>query len=121
MQNAINWFEIPALNLERAASFYDTILNQQLRRELFAGMPHAIFPADEAGVAGAVVLTENHQPGDKGVVIYLNAGKDLDSILSRIPKAGGSVLMPKTSIGEQGFIALLKDTEGNKVGLHQPL
>jgi len=32
----------------------------------------------------------------------------------------GSVVLPKTDIGESGFIALVRDTEGNVVGLHAP-
>jgi predicted enzyme related to lactoylglutathione lyase len=28
--------------------------------------------------------------------------------------------MPKTDIGAPGFIALVRDTEGNVVGLHSP-
>jgi predicted enzyme related to lactoylglutathione lyase len=39
-------------------------------------------------------------------------------VLQRIPKAGGTVVKPKFSIGQHGFIALFKDTEGNVVGLH---
>jgi predicted enzyme related to lactoylglutathione lyase len=30
------------------------------------------------------------------------------------------VLLPRTDIGEPGFIALVRDTEGNVVGLHEP-
>jgi predicted enzyme related to lactoylglutathione lyase len=32
--------------------------------------------------------------------------------------AGGQVIMPKTNIGENGFIAMFMDTEGNRVALH---
>jgi predicted enzyme related to lactoylglutathione lyase len=35
-------------------------------------------------------------------------------------EAGAQLVLPKTSIGEQGFIALIKDSEGNLVGLHTP-
>jgi predicted enzyme related to lactoylglutathione lyase len=28
--------------------------------------------------------------------------------------------MPKTDIGDPGFIAVLRDTEGNSVALHSP-
>ncbi|MEW6307385.1 MAG: hypothetical protein AB1705_28365 [Verrucomicrobiota bacterium] len=51
-------------------------------------------------------------------MIYLNVEGDLDGVLQRIPGAGGSIVKPRTSIGEHGFIAILKDTEGNVVGLH---
>jgi len=33
--NAINWFEIPALDLERAFQFYSTILNNNVRKGTF--------------------------------------------------------------------------------------
>ena len=32
--------------------------------------------------------------------------------------AGGKVAMPKTSIGEHGYVGVFIDSEGNKVGLH---
>ena len=58
-------------------------------------------------------------PGDKGVLIYLNANPSMDVILELIPQMGGIVLMPKTQISpEVGYIALFTDTEGNKLGLH---
>jgi hypothetical protein len=57
-------------------------------------------------------------PGNGGTLVYLNAEGDLDGVLKRIPAAGGSVLKPRTSIGQHGFIAVFKDTEGNSVGLH---
>ncbi len=40
-------------------------------------------------------------------------------MLARVEKAGGSVLEPKTDIGDgMGFFAIFLDTEGNKVGFH---
>jgi predicted enzyme related to lactoylglutathione lyase len=117
MNNAINWFEIPALNFDRAVGFYESILNIQIRREIFSGLLNGIFPT-ENGIGGAVVQGEQYQPSDKGAVIYLNAGDDIDGVLKRIPEVGGTILLPKTDIGAPGFIAMLLDTEGNKIGLH---
>ncbi len=48
----------------------------------------------------------------------LNADGKMDAILARVAGAGGAVVLPRTSIGQHGFIALIKDTEGNRVGLH---
>jgi predicted enzyme related to lactoylglutathione lyase len=42
----------------------------------------------------------------------------LDASLARVAPAGGSVVLPKTDMGP--VIALLRDTEGNVVGLHAP-
>jgi predicted enzyme related to lactoylglutathione lyase len=35
-----------------------------------------------------------------------------------VVKAGGTVVMPKTSIGPNGFMAFFTDTEGNRVAMH---
>ena len=36
---------------------------------------------------------------------------------SRVPAARGKIVRPKFSIGEFGWLALCKDTEGNPFGL----
>jgi predicted enzyme related to lactoylglutathione lyase len=52
-------------------------------------------------------------------MVYLNCDGELDSVLSRVPKAGGLVLMPKTPVpGGHGHFACLRDSEGNHIGLH---
>lgn len=54
----------------------------------------------------------------KGSLVYLNGGDDLGFPLSKVEAAGGRILLPKTAIGANGFMAHFTDTEGNKVGLH---
>jgi hypothetical protein len=52
-------------------------------------------------------------------MVYLNCNGILDQALSRVSAAGGLVLLPKTEIpGGHGYMACLRDTEGNHVGLH---
>jgi hypothetical protein len=51
-------------------------------------------------------------------VIYLNGNPNLQLVLDRIETAGAQITMPKTSIGENGFMAFFEDSEGNLVGLH---
>jgi predicted enzyme related to lactoylglutathione lyase len=118
-KHAIHWFEIFVTDLDRAARFYQTVLNVELRRESEGGRPMAIFnSAVEDGVGGALVRQTGREPTDNGVIIYLDADGKLDASLARVERAGGKVLMPKTDIGAPGFIALVRDTEGNLVGLH---
>lgn len=117
MKNAINWFEIPVTELERAAKFYEVILQVKLKRERFNGTEMAIVPVEEGAVGGALVLSEK-QTGEGGTLVYLNANGNLDGMLGRVGQAGGAVLLKKTSIGDPGFIAVIQDTEGNRIGLH---
>ena len=118
MKHAINWFELPVTDLDRAQRFYEAVLGTRLKTETFGGMPMAMFPSggDDA-VGGALVLDQRRKPGGD-TIVYLNANGILDQCAGRIEQAGGKVLLPKTDIGEPGHILLLLDTEGNQVGLH---
>lgn len=120
MSNAINWFEIPAVNFDRAVAFYSTILNTKMRRELFMGTPNAFFPYGEEKVGGAVIQQSGRKPGADGAIIYLNVSGQLDAVLSRVESAGGRIVTPKTDLGPVGMIATILDSEGNHVGLHTP-
>ena len=85
--------------------------------EAMPGYVMAMFPAQD-GVGGALITGEGYVPSQEGVVVYLNGGDDLNTVLSKVEDAGGKVAMPKTDIGENGFVAYMIDPEGNKVGLH---
>ncbi|MCB0649290.1 MAG: VOC family protein [Saprospiraceae bacterium] len=121
MKNALNWFEIPVKNFDKAKSFYEEILQTKMDTMTMEnmGLTMAFFPADWTnGVGGGLAAGPGYEPSDKGSIIYLNGGEDLSVPLSRIEKAGGKVVLPKTSIGENGFMAHFIDIEGNRVALH---
>ena len=118
MNNAINWFEIPCRDLSAGASFYERALDVTLKRESFRGVPHAIFPADEKGVAGALVQDDHNAPSKNGALLFLNVPGKLDATLERVKKLGGEIVVPKTDISPNGWMAIIVDTQGNRVGLH---
>ena len=121
MAHAIHWFEIPVADLDRAVDFYEQILGEKLRREDFGGRPMAIFPYEEGpGVGGALITDPARKPSRDGVLPYLNTTGRLDTALALVPTARGEVILPKTDIGGPGYIAVIRDTEGNLIGLHEP-
>ena len=82
-----------------------------------------MFPIDDmnSGVGGAIVDSGGfHKPSiTKGPLLYLNANPDVQQVLDKVEAAGGIILVPKTSISpEYGFMAVLLDTEGNRIALH---
>ncbi|HVM89585.1 MAG TPA: VOC family protein [Puia sp.] len=120
MAHAINWFEIPAKNFDRAKSFYETVLGTEMMVP-FAGMKYAMFPADmqKGEVGGGLIEEQGWEPSKSGgPLIYLNGGEDLAVPLSRVEAAGGKIIIPKTSIGANGFMARFTDSEGNIVAFH---
>ncbi|MEO5999651.1 MAG: VOC family protein [Chitinophagaceae bacterium] len=120
MAHAINWFEIPVKNFDKAKTFYETLLGASLQTMEAMGMKSAFFPADLQGghIGGCIIEGPGYEPSKIGSVVYLNEGEDLSTPLARVKKAGGNILLPKTSIGLNGFMAYIEDTEGNKVGIH---
>lgn len=118
--NAINWFEIPVIDMVRAKAFYESIFEIKMEEMEMPGMKYAMFPFDptKAKIAGGLAKSEMHVPGITGAVVYLNANPDLQLVLNRIEKSGVIIIMPKTSIGENGFMAMFMDTEGNRMALH---
>lgn len=118
MVTTLNWFEIPATDLARAKAFYAAVLNAQIQDD--PNRQYAYLPSDpkKGGFGGAIGCGENFVPGMSGTTIYLDGGNDLSVPLGRVEPAGGKVILPKTAIGDNGFIALFIDTEGNKLGFH---
>ena len=118
--NSLNWFEIPALDLARSKKFYESIFDFEMMEMEMDGMKMAFFPmAPNTGKAnGGIAQSPNHKPSMEGTVVYLNANPVMDNVLSRVESAGGKILLAKTPIGENGFMALIADTEGNSIGIH---
>ena len=118
--NSLNWFEIPAKDLARAKKFYEKVFGIKMMDMEMGDMTAAMFPMEPgSGKAnGCLAKSKMHKPAKSGCVVYLNANPDLKTSLGRVEKAGGTVDMPKTSIGPNGFMAFFIDTEGNRIGMH---
>jgi predicted enzyme related to lactoylglutathione lyase len=105
--------------LKQSTKFYETILGAKMSPTEALGMKSAFFPADmKQGIGGSIVESKDYQPSDKVTIVYLNGGDDLSIPLAKAEKAGGKIILPKTSIGPNGFMAQFRDTEGNKVAFH---
>jgi uncharacterized protein len=119
MVNVLNWFEIPAANIDRAAEFYSKVFSVKMNKLDFGAFKMATFPMDGGGVSGALCQGEPYKPSQDGSLIYLNCNPDLSLALSKVTEAGGKILTQKKQISEEyGFMALIIDCEGNRVALH---
>ena len=120
--NALNWFEVPVVDFDRAKKFYETIFDYQMPENQMGEARMGFFLHDfQSGkVGGAIVYRPGfHIPNKEGTLVYLNCQPDLQVVLNRVKGAGGTEVQPKTNIGEGlGYWALISDTEGNRVALH---
>ena len=122
-KNAISWFEIPAIDLNRAHKFYEAIFDIQMIPLDTANFQMRMFPIEDMmnGIGGAIMKAEGfYKPSaTDGPLVYLNANPDVQIVLDKIEVAGGKIVVPKTQISpEYGYMAVFTDTEGNRIALH---
>ena len=121
MTHSISWFEIPTRDLARAQQFYETILGVELIPMDMPGIKMRMFPVpDHTFISGALTYAPDfYEPQANGTLVYLNANPDVQHVLDRVEAAGGKIIVPKTEISPDiGFMAVIHDTEGNRVAFH---
>lgn len=119
--NPVHYFEIPVTDLDRAIAFYSVLFGYRLERTVVDGYAMALLPrADGApGASGALAKGDVYVPSLEGPILYFSVD-DLDPVLARAKELGAEVLYPKKSIGPNGFVAEIRDSEGNRLALHAP-
>lgn len=121
--HAINWFEIPAHDLERAFEFYSTVLGaDHVRKGTFFGSELILFSVPFTtgeAVGGSIVKRDHFTPSADGALIYINTFGALEAAVARVESAGGTIIVAMMDLGNFGKSAIIIDSEGNRVGLHQ--
>jgi predicted enzyme related to lactoylglutathione lyase len=120
--NPATYFEIPVTDMKRAIAFYEQVFGFDFQLEEIHGNHMALMPftLDGSGISGALAKGEIYKPSHHGTLIYLRA-ENIDKTLDRAQLAGAKVLFPKTKAGEFSYVAEIEDSEGNRIGLMEPL
>jgi hypothetical protein len=119
MGNPIGWFEIYVDDMPRAKAFYESVFETNLTRLDAPDIEMWAFDMtmEAYGAGGALVKMPAMQAGQNSVIVYFSCA-DCAVEAARVEPAGGQLERAKMSIGEYGFIALARDSEGNMIGLH---
>ncbi|MBS3092628.1 VOC family protein [Candidatus Pacearchaeota archaeon] len=106
MPDKVVHFEIPAEDVERAKEFY---------KEIFSWNITSI-PEMNYNIVHTVEVDEKFMPKEVGAI---NGGimKKTDKITSPVI----TIVKEKTQVGDMGFVAYFKDTEGNILGLWETI
>jgi predicted enzyme related to lactoylglutathione lyase len=117
--NPVGWFEIYVDDLARARAFYEDMLEVELHPLDAETMPEFLaFPAGEGyGAGGALAKVDGMAPGNNSVMVYFECD-DCGETAKRAASAGGEIVQDRFSIGQFGFCAMIRDSEGNLIGLH---
>jgi len=115
-------FELPFDDKERAKRFYGNVFRWEL--EEMAELDYLGVSTGPTGEAGPTEpgyigggMTSRSGPNTAPVVVIDT--DDIDATLQRVTEQGGEVVADKSPVGEMGFAAYFKDSEGNVVGLWQ--
>jgi len=116
-------FEIPAKDPKRASEFYNKAFGRSFNQ----------FPNFDYWMIGTTKSDKDGMPTTPGSInggmgkktgvlqvptVTINVA-DIDEALKNITKLGGKVADKKRPVGDMGFTAYFKDTEGNVIGLYQ--
>lgn len=116
MKATLSFFEIPAQNYERAVKFYSDVFDFNIKTCNYDSEIMGMIDAEP--IAGAIFSKNGYEPGNKGIIISFQFA-EISSILEKVEKNGGEILVSKTEItDEQGHFALILDSEGNRIGIH---
>jgi len=121
LKNPVGWFEIHVNDLTRASQFYSTVFHQTLT-PFVSGDPSVemmVFAGDLAshGTTGSLVKHPMKTPSTEGALVYFSCNDCAEQEMLALAN-GGKVFKTKFSIGSNGFISIIGDSEGNAIGLH---
>lgn len=121
MKTLVAFFEIPAVDFNRAIRFYEAILNVKLTVMDCGHEKMAFFPEENGLCPGAISWAAENSflPSENGVLVSLNV-ESMEKASNSIKKLGGKILIPKTKIEAEGrgYFSVFIDCEGNRVGLY---
>lgn len=120
-------FEIPADNVERAQHFYEDVFGWRIEQVPYEGGVYYMVntvESDDQGMPktpGAINggLMPRQGQGETPVIVINVAS--VDDYTAKVETAGGTVVMPKTQVGEMGLYARVSDPEGNILGIWEDL
>ncbi|MFC6441453.1 VOC family protein [Bowmanella sp. JS7-9] len=120
MTNPIGWFEIYVQDMPRAKAFYQQVFQRGFSPISDTGAVQMwSFDNDmqNYGSGGALVRIDGMPSGNNSTIVYFQC-EDCSVEQGRVEQAGGKVYRAKMAIGEYGFVSLVKDPDGNLLGLH---
>lgn len=124
--NSISHCEIPCDDQVRAQKFYETVFGWQITKlpdmdyywiTATETDPETMMPKKPGAINGGMM--QRRHPAERPVIVV--TVESADEHLQKVLDAGGKVVLPKKQVGGHGFYAQVSDTEGNIIGVWQPI
>lgn len=122
MSGKVSHFEVPFDDGDRARTFYREAFGWQI--DEVPGLDYTLastgptsdmgMPAEPGYINGGLFARSAQPPTAPTFVIEVAS---IDEALARVERLGGSTVVGKEPVGEMGFSAYFRDSEGNVLGL----
>lgn len=118
----IAYFQIPADDVARARKFYQALLGWTIEpdttlEDTSLEWQNVVTGEPEEGTMNMGGIYKRMGPSP--IMNFVKVG-NIDTLLAKVEKLGGKILMPKSQIKNVGLVAVIQDTEGNVIGLWKP-
>ncbi|MBL8685961.1 MAG: VOC family protein [Alphaproteobacteria bacterium] len=119
--DSVMHFEVVFDNKERAKKFYQSAFGWQFQE--MPGMDYVMAMTAESDKQGAPKETGRINGGmmkkdpSAGYPLLVVTVKSIEAALKKVESSGGKTVLAKQSVGNFGYYARVKDTEGNVLGL----
>ena len=118
IHNRVVWFDLPCVDLKRAAAFYTAVLAIKIEIAKHEEFEFGVFEHDDCGNGGCLVPNAKEVTSDKGALMYFSVNGRLKEAVEAVKENGGSILQDIHPLGPYGSRAVVIDSEGNRVALH---
>ena len=108
---AMMWNELCTRDVDSAARFYKAVLNLDPKVIDAGGRPYTLLQADGHPVAGILEMTPEMSVEGSTWDVYV-AADDVDDVVQRVKKAGGSVVAEPFDLPVGARMAVVKDPFG---------
>jgi len=122
----VQHFEIPADNISRAGKFYKNVFGWHVHdtdmKDMVYHMLHTVkvdndnMPLESGAINGGLMKRKN----DETPMVVITV-KSIEDTMKMAMKEGGAPIMDKMPVGDMGYYARIKDSEGNLIGIWQEM
>jgi predicted enzyme related to lactoylglutathione lyase len=110
----IAYVQIPAIDVDRSAAFYEAVFGWNIRRRSNGEIAFD----DGVGEVSGTWVTGRPPSSEPGLLVYVMV-ESVGQSLEKIVEAGGAVVTPLTPQGEGEAYATFRDPAGNVLGIGQ--
>jgi predicted enzyme related to lactoylglutathione lyase len=119
MSNQIRWLEMASTDVPASAKFYEDLFGWPMARD--EQMDHTMtnFGQGETGI-GFVRADEAQGVAPGSVLVYAFVD-DIDASIARAKELGAPILLDKMEIPTVGWMVIVGDPGGNRLGITEPM